>query len=411
MSVSKQGTHRPETEAPGEPPCTPAGPGTARERSLSMRPRRSLRHWVQQLLPAPRLQAGAPLSDRTPGPLTCAQQAAGQLLRALMLGFTTHLTQLARQFDRVGAADRAKSGRQQLTRWLDRPHWEPERRYSRLNRLTRRVLQSLESRGTVPLLVEATTLADGWLVLQVSVPWQGRALPLYRAVTQYQEPEETLPELLGRTLAWLRRHLPGPRSRYVLVMDRGFPSHPLITKLQQEGWRLVVRVKGNWKLTHSAYTGLVRELPEGWVGPTPHLWEGGVLGQPGRHGRCSQAFLVSYHGPGNQEPWFLLTNQANACWAVAIYRQRMQIEREFRDLKGPLGLDHLATWLDRDRVARFLAWMPVYEWRLAYLWLFQQLHEYAERLRVKGELSWIRTVREWLLDQARLAVPLTDGRL
>lgn len=376
-----------------------------------MRPQRSLRHWLQQLLPAPPPQPGEPHGGRPPGSHTCAQQAAGQLLRALMLGFTTHLSQLARQFDRAGAVDRAKSGRQQLTRWLDRPHWEPEQLYGRLNRLTRRVLQSLRRQGVVPLLIDATTLADGWLVLQVSIPWQGRALPLYRAVTQYQEPEETLPELVGRTLVWLRRNLPGPRSQYVVVMDRGFPSHPLITRLQQEGWRFVVRVKGNWKLTHPDYIGLVRALPAAWVGPTPHLWEHGVLGQPGRHGRYSQAYLVSYHGLGNDEPWFLLTNQADARWAVGVYRQRMRIEGEFRDLKGPLGLDHLATWTDRDRVARFLAWMAVYEWRLAYLWWFQQLHQYAERIRVKGELSWIRTVREWLLDQARSTIPLTDSRL
>jgi hypothetical protein len=260
-------------------------------------------------------------------------------------------------------------------------------------------------------LIDATDLADGWLVLQVSIPWQGRALPLYRAVTEYQDPEETLPELVGRALAWLRQHLPGPRSGYVVVMDRGFPSHPLLGKFQQEGWRFVVRVKSNWKLTHPEYTGPVGAVPEAWVGPVPQLVTGGTWGQPARPGRFSQAALVSYYGRGNKEPWFLLTSEADAAWAVRIYRQRMQIEAEFRDLKGPLGLDALAAWHDKDRVARFLAWMAVYEWRLAYLWLFHQLHQFAEQLRLKGKVSWIRAVREWLLHHARSAVPLTDSRL
>jgi hypothetical protein len=358
-----------------------------------MRSVESLSHWVEQLLPG----------------TCCAQQAAAELLRALLLGFTVELAQLARQLQRAGTA---KSRRQYLERWLEHPPWEPERIYTRLNRLTRRLVHQLARRGEVLLLVDASDLADGWLMLQVSVPWQGRALPLYRAVTQYAGPEETLPELVGRALRWLGRHLPGPRRRYVLVMDRGFPSQPLVRRLQEEGWRFVLRVKGNWKLQHPEYTGPVRGLvAAGLCGPVARLLPGGVLGQAGRSGRSSHASLVSYHGPEHAEPWFLVTSEREAARVVALYRQRMQIEQEFRDLKGPLGLDHLATWRDLDRVARLLAWIAVYEWRLAYLWLVHRLAAFARELRVAGPLSWVRTVREWLLHHSRSAVPLTDLRL
>lgn len=44
---------------------------------------------------------------------------------------------------------------------------------------------------------------------------------------------------------------------------------------------------------------------------------------------------------------------------MGFYRQRMQIEAEFRDLKDPWGLDRLARWHNRDRVARFLACVAV----------------------------------------------------
>lgn len=73
------------------------------------------------------------------------------------------------------------------------------------------------------------------------MPWQQRALPLYRPVTHYAAPEETLRELLRGALRWWGRHLPGRRGRYVLVMDRGFPSGPLVRRLQEEGWRYVLR--------------------------------------------------------------------------------------------------------------------------------------------------------------------------
>ena len=72
-----------------------------------MRSREPLRDWMRHLLP----HAGR-----------CAQEAARQLVVALMLEFTTVLTQLGRQSDRDTTA---KSARQFFARWLSRPAWEP----------------------------------------------------------------------------------------------------------------------------------------------------------------------------------------------------------------------------------------------------------------------------------------------
>lgn len=87
----------------------------------------------------------------------------------------------------------------------------------------------------------------------------------------------------------------------------------------------------------------------------------------------SQAHGVDYRGVGRQANWYLVTSENDAALAVAHYRQRMQIEQGFRDLKGYWGQDHLAEWLDQDRVACLLAWLTVYEGRLAHLWLAYSL--------------------------------------
>lgn len=346
---------------------------------------RTLRPWLRQLLPHL-------------GP--CAQAATTALCRALLLTFTTELAQLARHLCR---GTDAKGGRQFLARWLDRPHWEPDQLYAQLGRRTRRLLSR---RGTVALLVDFTHLHDQWSVLQVSFPWQGRALPLYRAVVSYTAPEVGHRELVRGACSFLQTHLPGPRSRYVLVMDRGFPSHLLVRELTELGWRFVLRVASEWKLTHPEYTGQLKQLrsqPE-LVGSTPRLFARAVLGQRGR-GRAewSKANLVTYHGEGHQDVWFLVTSERRAALAVAIYRRRMRIEAEFRDLKGAFGLDRLARWQDRDRLARFLAIIAVYEWYLAQLWERHQLHQWQAFFAVKGRLSWIRLTREWLQYQFRLA--------
>jgi hypothetical protein len=312
----------------------------------------------------------------------------------LLFRFTTNLTQLARDAPRAAAA---KIGRQYLARWLDEPQWAPEVVYAGL---TRELTRVLGRQRRVALLVDFTFLADRWMVLQVSVGWERRALPVYRTVCHWHSPEEAQAAMLATACAWLRAHLPGPPERYVLVLDRGFPSHTLIRTLQAAGWRFVVRVSGAWKLTHPHGCGTLQTVlaPARLAGQPPVWYRAAVLGRRGK-GACewSVAHVVGYYGGAQQEPWYLVTSETRD--AVGLYRQRMQIEAEFRDLKGPWGLDGLAQWHDRDRVARFLAWVAVYEWRLVHHWLTQQLATWAAFYQAYGRLSWITITRQWVQGQ------------
>ena len=332
----------------------------------------------------------------------CAQVAAWCLVRALLIQFTTNLSQLGRQAER---ATSAKVARQFFDRWLARSHWEPETIYAHLPRRVRRVLGR---RGCLAILMDFTYLQNEWAVLQASVDWQCRALPLYRAVLRRQQGPEKGGEsaLVYQACQWLHEHLPGPPSRYVLVMDRGMPSHRLIRKVTAAGWRFVFRVRDEWKIAHATYTGALRDAVavEGLVGPRPRLLPDARLGQKGKgKDTWSRANVVLYHGIGHKEPWLLVTSEARAARTVAIYRQRMRIECAFRDVKGPWGLDALAAWEDVHDVARFLAWVAVYEWRLAYVWLFHRLQQWRPQVQLKGKLSWITITREWFQHQIRRA--------
>lgn len=270
--------------------------------------------------------------------------------------------------------------------------------------------QPWKGRGALPLLVDFTHLGGGgagWSVLQVSVPWQRRALPIYRVVQPRSHPDTPQLQLVLQLCDWLATTLPGRRSRYVLVMDRGFPGHELINELRARGWRFVIRVHGDWTMRHPRFTGRLRDAHHaGRVSAQPAWFGAARLGWrdtgPHAHAHSSTAHVVWYQGLGFKEPWFLVTSEKRAGRAVAIYRQRMQIEAEFRDLKGPWGLDGLAAWQDREEVARFLAWVAVYEWRLAYLWWVHGLAALAYRFEVYGKLSWIRLTREWLAHRLRL---------
>lgn len=359
----------------------------------------SLRDWVDELLP----EAGEP-----------AREAAWQLSRSLLAGFTASLCGLARQGAALERGRKAATQRQFFFRWLQRPRWNPDALYARL---PRRWPRELREAAVLPLLCDCTVLGAGWCVLQVSVPFERRALPVYRQVVSYRRPAAGQTVLLHRALAWLEAHLPGPRDRYVLVLDRGFPSHALLRWLQAQGWRYVVRIHGNWKVTHADYTGLL----QGWLPAPPKGTRGtrgraagqqvaclreGTLGN--RHkGRAkwSRSHVVGYRAPAHREVWLLATSEVEPAVAVALYRQRMQIEAEFRDLKGPLGLDHLEHWQDAERVARLLVWVAVYEWRLALLWCARALAAWGRTyLQIGGALSWITITRAWVKLHLRAAV-------
>ena len=251
-------------------------------------------------------------------------------------------------------------------------------------------------------------------MLQISFPWERRALPLYRAVVQHTAPEVQRRALVQAALAFLRAQLPGPPTRYVLVADRGFPGHWLIRALRDADWRFVLRVTRRWKVRHPEYTGELADAPAvaGLVGPRPRRLAGAAFGRRGKGaGEWSEADLVLYHGEGREEPWYLVTTEPTAARAVALYRERMKIECEFRDLKGPFGLDMLARWQQRERVARFLGLVAVYEWRLALLWVRRQLRRLRASFTKYGPLSWIRLTREWIQRQLRLAAHPALARL
>ena len=193
----------------------------------------------------------------------------------------------------------------------------------------------------------------------------------------------------------------------MLILDRGFPSHELLRQLQQAGWRYVVRIHRNWKLTHPQHMGLLQDaLPADRTQRQCQRFLHGVLGNRQKGAaKWSQSHVVVLADPDQQEEWVLATSEADAEATVALYRQRMQIEAEFRDLKGPLGMDHLEQWQDADRVARLLVWVAVYEWRLAWLWETRPLAAWGRRyLQVGGALSWITITRQWVQQHWRQAL-------
>ena len=78
-----------------------------------------------------------------------------------------------------------------------------------------------------------------------------------------------------------------------------------------------------------------------------------------------------YHGTGKLKvnvvavrkesaEWLLVTSLTDFPWAIALYRQRMQIEQTFRDLKSLLGLSRIRVRGVRRLQVLLVAMMAVY---------------------------------------------------
>lgn len=357
-----------------------------------MRPHQSITVWLTALLP-----------DASPE----AREAALGLVQALLKGSGCRLCQIARCVDRNL---KARSNRQYLFRWLNRPAWNPPAIYQGLLQLLPLLTRKWKY---VPLIMDFTYLSDAYVVLQFSVAFQQRALPLLRLVRAGRGGEGGQQAMMDEALAWLKQHLPGPRSRYVLLGDRGFPSHLFVKKLQKEGWRYVLRIAAGWRMTHPEYAGILQDtvghhLRPGMAG---RWFEQAVFGKTdqGQKEWC-RSNVVWCWGPEHQEPWILITSEGDARTARRMYAKRAGIECGFRDVKQGhkagdgaskqakvgTGVSWLMKWKSADRVARLLVWVAVREWRLACLWLFHRLSKFREAVEIGGKLSWFRITCEWL---------------
>ena len=339
-----------------------------------------------------------------------AIEAAVDFVQALARGFDCRLCQLARQVPRNV---KARSNRQYLSRWLERPSWDPPTIYAALVSYLPYLVQRWP---VVPILVDFTFLSDDHSVLEFAIPFQKRALPVLRLVRRGRGGEALYAQMIEEGLAWLERYLPGPRSSYLLVGDRGFSSHRFLKRLQRQNWRYTFRISVHWRMAHPEFRGLIGEATGTLLAPGMKArWFGAVtLGQRDKGAEdWSESHVVWWWDARHREPWILVTSEPTARRALRAYRRRFGIECGFRDVKRGRkgrkgenkrvkrghGISWLMEWKSAERVARFLVWVAVYEWWLAFLWLQERLHTWGRSLQVGGRLSWMRVTEEWVRRQ------------
>ena len=203
--------------------------------------------------------------------------------------------------------------------------------------------------------------AGDFFLLRAAIPLAGRSFPIYESVHE----REGCPKYQKRLLQTLAEMLPKDCVP-VLVADAGF-RRPWIKAVEAQGWYYVARVRNRdlyrrdsntWLPVKNLYA-LVSSSPKslGHIEMTqsaPHFIHLYCVRHraKGREHQCvtgsiAKNKLSRQSANCEREPWLLASNLPEDQWnpskIVAIYKQRMQIEEGFRDVKSEhfgIGITH-----------------------------------------------------------------------
>lgn len=193
-----------------------------------------------------------------------------------------------------------------------------------------------------------------YFLLRAALTFDGRSITLYQEVHPLSTKEK--PAVHKRFLYTLSLLLP-PNCQPVIVTDAGFKT-PWFKQVEALGWYFVGRVRkpnfysidegANWQCISQLYT-TASQRPKSYSAaivrnnPFPCTLTLYKQKEKGRHfynadGSIKRAKSSIAPAKRNTDPWLLASNlplkSSYGKQIVAIYRQRMQIEEGFRDMKS-----------------------------------------------------------------------------
>ncbi len=211
------------------------------------------------------------------------------------------------------------------------------------------------------LALDASTLADRWTILSISVLIRGCAIPVAWKVLGAHEKGSWRPYWEG-----LLERLQGSVSadwQVLVLADRGLYARWLYTAIVACGWHPFLRINLAVKARtqgEEAFDWISRWIPEPGTS-----WQGVVECFAQAHSRLCCTLLMQWH-TGYEHAWIILTDLAPEEANVAWYGLRTWIEAGFKDVKrGGLGWHH-SKMLDAGRVERlWLAMAVAMVWMVA----------------------------------------------
>lgn len=338
---------------------------------------RQLRHWL-------------------PGERVTRQRNLALLVVGLFLAGSVHLPLIGRKLP-----GRAKkwSRATRLRRFLGNPgvtvrtYYEP---------LLTSLLRAVVGQQLV-LIVDMTVVGPWHRALVVAMAYRGRALPLAWSV--HRGTRGNLPIRATLTLLdYLYQLLPFGLE-VTLLGDGDFRSSDLLRWLQQREWHYVIHQRGQVTVQlvgRSEWVALGQiPIQQGETQALGWLW----IAKTNPFG---PTWLLLHWAKGEEEPWLLVSDRADAPTVLRLYRKRSYIEAMFGDMKQR-GFDLEKTRLARpERIERLLlAIAMAYVWLMALgSWVVKNGYRRHIDRPDRRDLSYFRLGWDWIDDCFSRGSPL-----
>ena len=214
------------------------------------------------------------------------------------------------------------------------------------------------------LAMDASTLADRFTVLAISVVYRGTAIPVAWKILHGNRKHAWRPHWLA-LLRRLRREIRRKKRRMprvLVVADRGISVSWLFRRIRRLGWHPLLRVRRNSTFQPHGETCFQRLECFAQVPDT--FWSGRGVAFQARTSRLADVTLLAYWHKDAKEPWFLLTDLHPGSADPSCYRTRAWIEQAFRFIKRGGWQWHRTRMTDPERADRL--WLAM---ALATLWV------------------------------------------
>jgi len=222
----------------------------------------------------------------------------------------------------ISRATLAQSTERRFRRWLSNPRIDVLRLYAAL---LRSVLASFPDRRVL-IALDTTVLWNEFCVIQLSLVYRGRSIPLVWKVLRHKSASVAFRDYRG-VLGFAAKLLRG--DEVVLLADRGFLHGELLRWVRRtEGWHLRVRCQRE--------VGLFRGTSRGYRSLALRL-------SPGEVTYYHQVYITAAHLPvhlavgwekGAKEPWIIVSDEPTDAETLYEYGRRFTIEEGFLDHKS-----------------------------------------------------------------------------
>lgn len=310
------------------------------------------------------------------------------LVTALYLAASCCLTRLADHLLTTGDKD---SRVQRVRRFLMNQHISIREWYGPVVRM---ILNSLGTARLV-LVLDRTTLQNRLNILTLSVAYHGRTLPLaWHVLKKRGQFKRCHIEALLRFVA---RWAPACPQIWV-IGDREFQDVALQAMIEHElGWHYVQRITHNlWLFPRRGQPFQPNQLGLR-SGECRSVAEVSVTRQ-----HAGPAHFIAYWAEGEDEPWYLISDQPVGRHTLHIYDRRSWVEPMYRDFKSYGWNIEASRITNPQRFSRLLLGIA-----LAYVCLIQLASWVIKRgwrrlvdRAARRTLSYFRIGWNWLLRQS-----------